>query len=144
MDEWWEPLVRAMFDPQLEGLYGRVRVGFHDAPSRGLGSAFQGGYYGTVRKALRQARRRKVKGRYKVLRCGGGNRKACAAAVQDSLRTAVESLMARFDSADPVDWTFDPTVDQIEFTVAGLALPPGGAFPWQNRPTFQQAVQIRD
>jgi acyl-homoserine lactone acylase PvdQ len=144
MDAWWDPLIRAMFDPQLDGIYGLVRVGFHDAPSGHRGSAFQGGYYGTVRKALRQAKRRKVKGRYKVLRCGGGNRKACAAAVQDSLRTAVEALTERFGSADPADWTFDPTEDQIEFTVAGLALPLGGAFPWQNRPTFQQAVQILD
>jgi len=141
MDAWWDPLIRAMFDPQLADLYGVVGVGFHDAPTSHLGSAFQGGYYGTVKKALRQARRRKVKGKYKALRCGGGKRKDCFAAVQASLRDAVASLTDRFGS-DPSTWTVDPTEEEIRFSLGGLATSP--PIPWQNRPTFQQAVQIRD
>jgi acyl-homoserine lactone acylase PvdQ len=144
MDAWWEPLVLAMFDPQLAGLYGLVQVGFHDSPGNHLGSAFQSGYYGAVKKALRQARGRRVRARYKVLRCAGGRRRECAQAVQQSLRDAVATLTARFGSADPADWRFDPTEDEIRFALAGLARPPGGAIPWQNRPTFQQAVQIRE
>jgi acyl-homoserine lactone acylase PvdQ len=142
MDAWWESLIRAMFDPQLDGLYGTVGVGFHDAPSSHGGSAFQGGYYGTVKKALRQARGRKVKGKYKVLRCGGGKRKACWSAVQASLRDTVASLTTRFGSDDPATWTVEPTDDEIRFSIGGLATSP--PIPWQNRPTFQQAVQIRE
>src|SRR5262249_27328020 len=100
IDAWWDPLVHAMFDPQLEGLYRVVGVAFHDAPSSPLGSAFQSGYYGTVKKALRQARGRRVKGKYRALRCGGGKRSACFAAVQRSLRDAVATLAARFGSDD--------------------------------------------
>src|SRR5262249_38280738 len=77
MDEWWTPLVHAMFDPQIGGLYDQVGVSFHDSPSNHLGSAFQGAFYGAVKKALDQARGRKVKGEYQALRCGGGPRKAC-------------------------------------------------------------------
>jgi acyl-homoserine lactone acylase PvdQ len=142
MDAWWDPLVHAMFDPQLDGLYGVVGVGFHDAPSSHLGSAFQSGYYGTVKKALRQAQGRRLKGKYLALRCGGGTRRACFAAVQQSLRDAVATLAARFGSNDPATWTVDPADDEIRFSLGGLAasLP----IPWQNRSTFQQAVQIRD
>lgn len=142
MDAWWEPLIRAMFDPQLDGLYDVVGVGFHDAPTSHVGSAFQGGYYGTVKKALRQARGRKVKGKYKALRCGGGKRKGCFAAVQQSLRDTVATLETRFGSDDPTTWSVDPTDDEIRFSLAGLATAP--PIPWQNRPTFQQVVQIRD
>jgi len=139
MDAWWEPLIHAMFDPQLEGLYGPVDVGFHDAPGS-TGSAFQGGYYGTVKKALRQARGRKVAGKYKALRCGAGRRKDCYAAVQASLRDAVAALTTRFGSGDPAAWTVDPTEEEIRFSLGGLAI--AASIPWQNRPTFQQVVQI--
>jgi acyl-homoserine lactone acylase PvdQ len=142
MDAWWEPLIHAVFDPQLEGLYHLVGVGFHDSPGNHLGSAFQGGYYGTVKKALRQALGRAVRAPYAALRCAGGKKKQCAAAVQESLRQAVANLTDRFGSPDSSDWTFDPGEDEIRFAVAGLAVVPPIA--WQNRPTFQQAVQIGD
>jgi acyl-homoserine lactone acylase PvdQ len=142
MDEWWSPLVHAMFDPQLDGLYGPIGVGIHDAPSSHQGSAFQGGYYGTVKKALRQARGRRVEGKYRALRCGGTTRKACFAAVQASLREAVATLSTRFGTGDPTAWTVDAAGDEIRFSLGGVAT--SGPIPWQNRPTFQQAVQIRD
>lgn len=142
MDTWWTPLVHAMFDPQLDGLYDTIGVNFHDSPSNHLGSAFQGGWYGGVKKALRQARGLAVRGKYKVLRCGGGRRKACYVAVQESLREAVATLTARFGSSDPAAWNVDPIDDEIHFSLGGLAITE--AIPWQNRPTFQQAVQIRD
>jgi acyl-homoserine lactone acylase PvdQ len=142
MDAWWTPLIHAMFDAQLDGLYDVIGVNFHDAPTSHLGSAFQGGYYGTVKKALRQARGRKLRAKYKALRCGGGGRKQCAAAVQASLREAVATLAARYGSDDPSTWTPNPADDEIRFSLGGLAVSP--AIPWQNRPTFQQAVQIRE
>jgi len=140
-DAWWTPLVHAVFDPQLDGLYDVVGVGLHDSPGGHLGSAFQGAFYGAVAKALRQGRGRAVKGRYRALRCGGGTRKACAAAVQASLRTAVAALEAEQGSPDPAAWRVEASRDEIRFSIGGLVQTP--AIPWQNRPTFQQVVQIR-
>lgn len=142
MDAWWEPLVRAIFDAQLAGLYDLIGLSFHDSPESHLGSAFQSGYYGTVKKAVRQARGRPVRGKYRALRCADGTRKACAEAIQQSLRAAVAALAERFGSADPAAWRADPTGDEIRFSLGGLAAAP--PIPWQNRPTFQQVVQIRD
>lgn len=142
MDAWWEPLVRALFDPQLEGLYDLIGLAFHDSPQSHLGSAFQSGYYGTVKKAVRQARGRPVRGAYRALRCADGTRRACAAAVQASLRAAIAALSERFGSADPAAWRADLAADEIRFSLGGLAAAP--PIPWQNRPTFQQVVQIRD
>jgi hypothetical protein len=124
MDAWWNPLVRAMFDPQLDGLYDLVGVNFHDGPSSHLGSAFQGSYYGAVKKALRQARGRRVKAKYRALRCGGGKPKACFVAVQASLREAIATLTDRFGSSDPVTWVVDPTDDEIRFARRHAAAPP--------------------
>lgn len=140
IDAWWSPLIHAIFDPQLDGLYGVVGVGFHDAPSGHIGSAFQGSFYGAVKKALRQARGRKVAAKYQALRCGGDSRKACFAAVQASLRDAVATLATRYGSKDPATWTPNPADDEIRFSIGGIAAAP--PIPWQNRPTFQQAVQI--
>ena len=83
-----------------------------------------------------------MKGPYKALRCGGGRPSACFAAVQASLRATVAALAARFGSDDPATWTVDPTDDEIRFSLGGLAV--SAPIPWQNRSTFQQAVQIRD
>jgi hypothetical protein len=82
-----------------------------------------------------------VKGPYRALRCGGGGRASCATAVQESLRAAVAALTTEFGSADPAAWVVDVTRDDIRFSLGGLVSTP--AIPWQNRPTFQQAVQIR-
>ena len=142
MDAWYPLLLAATFDEQLAGLYGLVPLQFDDAPSNAhLGSAYQNGWYGYLKRALRQAAGRKGKGRYRALHCAGGTRESCTAAVQSSLRAAVASLATRFGSASPADWEPDPHADEIRFSLAGLALV--GPIPWQNRPTFQQVVQIR-
>jgi hypothetical protein len=142
MDEWYPLLLHAVLDPQLGGLYDLIPLQFDDAPSNAnLGSAYQNGYYGYLRRVLRQAQGRRVRPRYRALRCADGTRAGCAAAVADSLRQAVENLTARFASADLADWQGSPDTDEIQFSLAGLALAP--PMPWQNRPTFQQVVQIR-
>jgi acyl-homoserine lactone acylase PvdQ len=142
MDEWYPRLLAAVFDGQLAGLYDLVPLQFDDAPSNSnLGSAYQNGYYGYLKRALRQAAGRRGAGRYQVLRCADGKRAGCAAAVQSSLRAATDALAARFGSADPAAWRADPEADEIRFSLAGLALV--APIPWQNRPTFQQVVQIR-
>jgi len=142
MDEWYPLLLAAVFDQQLAGLYDLVPLQFDDAPrNANLGSAYQNGYYGYLARVLRQAARRQTKVRYTALRCAGGTRESCAAAVQSSLRAAADALAARFGSASPADWRADPDADEIRFSLAGFARV--SPIPWQNRPTFQQVVQIR-
>ena len=45
MDAWWEPLIRAVFDPVL-GDAARIPLTFDNAPSSG-GSAYEDGFYGS-------------------------------------------------------------------------------------------------
>src|SRR5207249_145423 len=71
----------------------RAQRPFDDAPSdQNLGSAYQDGYYGYLSKVLRQALGRRVRGRYRMLRCADGRHAACAAAVRGSLAAAVGAL----------------------------------------------------
>ena len=135
-------LLHAVFDAQLSDFYPQIPLPFDDAPSdQNLGSAYQDGYYGYLSKVLRQALGRRVRGRYRMLRCADGRRAACAAAVRGSLAAAVDALTARFGSASPATWQADPRQDDIHFALAGTLVV--GPIPWQNRPTFQQVVQIR-
>src|SRR5205823_10995975 len=73
MDAWWDPLIHAMFDGQLKHLYWSVPITFDDENrTLGLGSSFQGGYYGYVDKTLRLALGDHVLGSYRILRCADG------------------------------------------------------------------------
>src|SRR5437667_2060040 len=86
-------LVHAVFDAQLSDFYPQIPLPFDDAPSdQNLGSAYQDGYYGYLSKVLRQALGRRVRGRYRMLRCADGRHAACAAAVRGSLAAAVDAL----------------------------------------------------
>ncbi|MBI4260264.1 MAG: penicillin acylase family protein, partial [Actinobacteria bacterium] len=136
MEEWWEPLIRHVLDPSLDGLYEHVPSRFDDGNREaGLGSAFQGGYYGYVEKAVRMASGGRVDGRYEVLRCADGTRRGCRAALVESLREAIAAL-----GPDPSTWDFDESSETIRFTAIGLlTIDP---IPWQNRPTFQQVVEV--
>ncbi len=137
MDAWYPRLVHAVFDPQLAHFYGQIPLGFDDAPSnRNLGSAYQDGWYGYLSKVLRQAAGRRVQGRYHVLRCAGGSRKACATAVRKSLADAVAAV-----ASAPQPCQDHARKDDIHYSLGGLIMVPNQ--PWQNRPTFQQVVQIR-
>lgn len=138
MDAWYPKLVHAVFDPQLGGLYDAIPIGFDDAPTSHVGSAYQEGYYGYLLRVLRQVRRKKGV-RYTVLHCADGTKSGCTSAVASSLAAAVAELNATFGSMDK--WHADPKHDEIQFALGGLAAQP--AMPWQNRPTFQQVVQIR-
>jgi acyl-homoserine lactone acylase PvdQ len=139
MDAWYPRLVHAAFDGQLADVYGLIPLGLDDKPGH-LGSAYQSGYYGHLLKALRQARGAPVRGRYRVLRCADGTEAGCAAAVQSSLHDAMAELTARFGSSSPTDWHADPAGDFIQYDLGGFATAP--SMPWQNRPTFQQVVQV--
>ena len=142
MDAWYPRLVHAAFDGQLSAVYGLIPMGFDDAPSNGnVGSSYIDGYYGYLSKTFRQALGRRVRGRFRALHCADGTRRGCAAALRQSLHAAVAELTATFGSASPATWHANPRADDIHFALGGLATVP--SIPWQNRPTFQQVVQVR-
>ncbi len=135
MDAWYPLLLHAVFDPQLGGLYNKIPLGFDDRPGP-VGSAYQTGFYGYLVRVLGQASGEKRALRYRVLHCADGTTGGCMAAVQSSLRAAIAAL----GSPDPANWHVDPRADDIQYALGGLALAPN--MPWQNRPTFQQVVQV--
>ena len=76
-----------------------------------------------------------VAGRFSTLRCADGKLAGCRAALAASLRAAVDQL-----GADPSTWNANPSQDDIRFTAVGIITIPN--MSWQNRPTFQQVVQV--
>jgi acyl-homoserine lactone acylase PvdQ len=136
LDAWWPRLVAAVFGTAADHLDLPV----HDAPQNHLGSAFDGGMYAHVAKDLRRVLGEPVAGPFSRVYCGGGVLAACRAALWRSLSDAAAALHAEFGSAAVGDWRRAVADDQIEFSALGLvSLPP---IPWQNRPTFQQVVQV--
>lgn len=130
MDAWWNNMIDEVL-PQLDGV---AAGGRHNAPGGG-GSAFQGGYYGYVRRVLDMALDEST-APYRQLRCAGtGDLADCRAALVTSIEETVADLGADMD-------TWDPTLEAdeaIDHTALGLADPPN--IHWQNRPTWQQVAQ---
>lgn len=139
MDAWFEHMIDATVGPQLSPFYGDIPLGFDNKPSD-IGSAYQGGYYGILKKTFRMALGQPVSAPYDVLQCADGTAAGCRAALVNSLNLAVADLTSEFASADPADWSVDPASEQIEFRPFGLATV--DPIPWVNRPTFQQVVQV--
>jgi hypothetical protein len=81
------------------------------------------------------------KGAFSRVYCGGGSRKRCRAALRQSLRDALavtpQQLYGFGDcKSDPQPSCFDRNNST---NASGLSIDPQ---PFQNRPTFQQAVSI--
>jgi hypothetical protein len=150
-DAWWPRLLESEFKPVLgQKLFDalRGRLDFDNAPNNHgdhLGSAYQDGWYGYVSKDLRTLLRRKVRGRYARNFCGGGNRARCKRVLAESLRAALQVDRAAMYQ-DPVcsdagkagdQWCYDA----IRFRPLGGITQP--LIAWQNRPTYQQAIEIQ-
>ena len=83
-----------------------------------------------------------VRGRYSRTYCGGGNRKRCRALLASTLAQAMKVPAGQVYAADGVcnagdQWCFDA----ISHRPLGAVTQP--LIEWINRPTFQQAVEIR-
>jgi hypothetical protein len=82
-----------------------------------------------------------IPGHYSHLYCGGGSLSKCRVALDNSLAQALTETPAQIYghgicAKDPTAACFD----QNQSTEAsGVPLPP---FPFQNRPTFQQVVEL--
>jgi acyl-homoserine lactone acylase PvdQ len=148
MDAWWPRLVRAEFQPVLgRTAFHRLSttVDLDNEPNnhgQHLGSAYQDGWYGYVRKDLMSVLGRRVRGPYSRRYCGRGSLKRCRRALRRSLGAALKVPGTEVYTGDPKctsgdQWCFD----SVWFRAVGGATQP--LIHWINRPTFQQANEIQ-
>jgi hypothetical protein len=108
-----------------------------------VGSAWQNGWYSFAQKDLRRALGDRVRGWPRTF-CGRGRRARCRIALERSLAEAL-SVDASSLYSDPVCAGAGRDGEQACFD-AIWHRPLGGVtqplIPWQNRPTFQQVVEI--
>jgi hypothetical protein len=108
----------------------------HSSPS------FETDWYGQVLKDLQDLYGPKPRGRYSRIYCGGGSRAKCTAALRKSLRSALgvsrQQLYGKDSncSSRPEASCSDET---ISTSVSGVGIP---NFPLQNRPTYQQIIEV--
>ena len=151
MDAWWPKLLEAEFGQVLGGSgLGAVQsmLGF-GAPYPGSEPAapdFADGWYGYVSKDLRDLLAANHLGaapsaRYSRIYCGGGSLTACRQALQNSLQQALSVTPAQIYGHGACEENAQASCfDMNRWTVAsGVSVPP---FPFQNRPTFQQVVEL--
>ena len=148
MDAWWDQLMRDMFTPALgTDLVERIRAmnPFVQLPGPG-GSAFFDGWMGYVDKDLRSLLGDPVEGPLSRRYCGGGDLAACRLVVTNALKAAAGTVREGYGTdlagvrIRATGCEQDITCDQIEFTTAGAVETP--PIPWQDRPTFQQVVEV--
>ena len=150
MDAWWPLWVKAEFQPALgkpafAALTSTVPI---DNPPNNagahLGSAYQGSFYGYVKKDLRTVLGQKVKGKYAIRYCG--TLAHCRAALQRTLAAAIKVPNDTVYDGDKVCEDAKKPHDQLCYD-AVRQRPTGGAtqplIEWINRPTFQQADEIQ-
>jgi acyl-homoserine lactone acylase PvdQ len=145
MDAWWPILSENVFkpslgEPALKALrqlndYGEVRP-TPAAPD------FFAGFESWISKDLRDlVQRKKVRGPWSRVYCGRGSLKRCRAAILLSLAAALEVQPQDLYGKGACAQDPDPECyDKNRWTeAAAIGVPP---MPFQNRPTFQQAVEI--
>lgn len=148
MDAWWPRLVDAQFGPALgedamsalRGMIAYPQIGGEGTSP--VDPSFSDGWFGYVSKDLRAMfTPKKVRGKFSRRYCGAGKRAACRALLRETLAAALDVTMADLYGRGDCAETPDPACyDMNRHTSAsGVSVP---AMPWQNRPTFQQVVQI--
>jgi hypothetical protein len=145
MDAWWPRLVSAQFRPQLgNDLYDSIAgiIGIDDPPGPG-GSAYISGWFGYVEKDLRSLLGEPVEGAYSREYCGAGSLAECRTALRRSLVQAVRHSSPEevYNVPDCAEGDIQWCHDAIRHTSFGLVRQPPIA--WQNRPTFQQVVEVQ-
>ena len=154
MDAWWPRWIEAQFKPALgDELYGRLirMLDLDDEPNANgshRGSAYIAGFYGHAEKDLRSILGESPAGAYSRRYCGGGDPAACEQLLRQTLLEAIAEPAAvtyedELCAEDDTPGFEDPQLcfDAIAHTTAGAVTQP--LIHWINRPTFQQAVEIR-
>jgi acyl-homoserine lactone acylase PvdQ len=143
MDAWYPRMLHAIFNPAHIGVPcgGANAAGAavppelcDDSPGP-LGSAYIEGWYGYTQKALQMALGLHVAQPYSLSYCGAGSLSTCRQELITSLKAAATAASGASDSATT-------SADDIKFSGVGLFGPGENGIPWQNRPTFQQVVDI--
>ncbi len=141
MDAWWPRLVHGIFDASAGDPIDNLHLGIDDGNRRGhVGSSFQDGFYGHVQKDLRQLQGLPVSQPFSHVYCGGGVLATCRDLLWSTLGQAAADLTTEFGSSSVAAWQRQIADEDIRHTAAGVASVP--AIDWQNRPTFQQVVQV--
>jgi hypothetical protein len=151
LDAFWPRWMRAQFAPSLgNGLFAQLTGahGLDNEPNNDgahLGSAYQTGWYGYAAKDLRRVLGRRVRAPYSKRYCGGGDRARCRTLLREALGRALDVAPATLyaDAACAQAGTPDDQAcyDKIAFrSTGGITQPMIG---WQNRPTYQQANEVR-
>ncbi|MBZ2188712.1 penicillin acylase family protein [Alcanivorax sp. JB21] len=142
MDAWYTRMIERLL-PQVTALENTpggnlAPVGRDNAPGD-MGSAYQSGYYGYLRRTLDMAAGTSEVS-YRALRCADSESSAdCRSALMLSLIDAMDDLggVSNMDN-----WTVNMDNDAIGHRAIGLASL--RLTHWQNRPTFQQIVEFRE
>ena len=150
MDAWWKRLMPGVFKPALGGkLMRRIKaINSFAATPDGQGSSFFEGWYGYLDKDLRRLLGRRVGRPLSRRYCGHGRLRACRRVLVRTLAAASADVRKEYGvdalSAVRIHATGcekEPICDQISFITGGAVDTP--PIPWQDRPTFQQVVEIR-
>jgi hypothetical protein len=150
MDAWWPLWMKAEFEPTLgPTLFATLPHEQDNDPNNGgdhLGSAYQEGWYGYAKKDLMTVLGQPVKQRYARTFCGKGDLSACRTALRASLKQALAVPASQLYSGDATCVKAKRDGDQTCFdavsfrALGGITQP---LIPWINRPTYQQAVEIK-
>ncbi|MEA2189224.1 MAG: hypothetical protein QOK16_4235 [Solirubrobacteraceae bacterium] len=153
LDAFWPRWMRAQFEPSLgTALFNQLTQahGLDNEPNNGgdhVGSAYQTGWYGYAAKDLRRILGEQVAQPYSKRYCGAGSLARCRIALSGALQRALDA------AADPATLYKDSLCakarkpgDQVCFDA--IAFRPNGGITqpmiaWQNRPTYQQAVEVQ-
>ena len=151
MDAWWPKLLEAEFKAGLgsapfEAVQSMIGFGAPYPGSEPSAPAFAEGWYGYAKKDLLDVLAANgigtaPKGPFSKLYCGNGSLEACRTALQTSLGEALTVTPAQIYghgacASNPQASCFD---ENRWVDAAGYSIPP---FPFQNRPTFQQVVEL--
>ncbi len=151
LDAFWPRWMHAQFQPSLgEALFAQLSAAHEldNAPNNHgehLGSAYQTGWYGYAYKDLRRVLRLKVREPYSKRYCGGGRLSRCRAALRGALAEALDvnpATLYRDAACTKAKQAGDQDCfDKIAFRATGAITQP--MIGWQNRPTYQQAVEVQ-
>ncbi|CAA9499118.1 MAG: putative penicillin acylase [uncultured Solirubrobacteraceae bacterium] len=152
LDAFWPRWLRAQFEPSLGApLYAQL-TGAHEIDNTPndhgdhTGSAYQTGWYGYAYKDLRRVLGLKLRAPYAKRYCGGGSRARCASALRGALAEALDvdpATLYRDAQCTAAAGTSarQACFDKIAFRATGALTQP--MIGWQNRPTYQLAVEVQ-
>src|SRR4051794_12523399 len=150
-DAWWPRWMHAEFEPalgpKLFGAIERINELANEPNNHGdhLGSSWQDGWHGYALSDLRRLLRTGDRRGWSRVYCGRGSLRRCRGALQASLKAAAGVPASETYANDAVCKAAGREGDQACFDsvffrpIGGVTQP---LIPWQNRPTFQQVVEV--